>query len=121
VLAPVLHLGTPAAVPQGTHHHADLDEVLEVATGVTLELPRRSASSLADHTPGGLPQLGDRLVQPFGGQALRKAGRAAVGEVHVEQDEVDGRASTQRSVSQSHFHVICDIRTTRDWRMRHSK
>ena len=53
MLAPVLHLGTPAAaVPQGTHH-ADLDEVLEVATGVTLELPRRSASSLADHTPGG--------------------------------------------------------------------
>jgi hypothetical protein len=76
----VLHLGT-SAVPQGTHHHADLDEVLEVATGVTLELPRRSASSLADHTPAGLPQLGDRLVQPFGGQALRKAGSAAVGEV----------------------------------------
>ena len=42
-----------AAVPQGTHHHADLDEGLEVATGVTLKLPRRSASSLADHTPGG--------------------------------------------------------------------
>ena len=45
--------GRAAAVPQGTHRHADLDEVLEVATGVTLELPRRSASSLADHTPGG--------------------------------------------------------------------
>jgi Major intrinsic protein len=46
---PVLHLGTPAAaVPQGTHDHTDLDEVPEVATGVTLELPRRSASSLAD-------------------------------------------------------------------------
>ena len=45
--------GRPPPPYRRERTNADLDEVLEVATGVTLELPRRSASSLADHTPGG--------------------------------------------------------------------
>jgi hypothetical protein len=110
----------PAAVPQGTHHHADLDEVLEVATGSD----PRAAEALGElpgrpHA-GRLPQLGDRLVQPLGarpfgrpaappsGRYMSSRTRSTAGPSH--SDLCRSLTFTSYATSARHVNGKCDIR-----------